>query len=328
MKKLLLLVFFASLMGFALPLGAQDNHLAAVTEDDDSNMPDRSVVFAQYDDQVLGMDVYMPDDNSAAHPCMIFTYGGGFKMNTQRNPATRRFCRRLADDLGIVVLAIDYRLGLKDNHATGKLSMARPLKNAIDMGTEDLFKALKCVLDNAFSMRINPARIFLCGSSAGAMISLQADFELCNRTEMTTLIPDDFRFAGVISFAGALFSTSGRPSYVIHSPAPTFLLHGDADKLVPYDKIAVLKYWIAGSNTLAKIFDSNGYVYRIKRYKGLGHSVAMRLEDDYDDVVEFIRSSILGGEKVCYDETVKMLEIPVETAKIDRVDLNYLYNEM
>ena len=327
MKKLLFLIS-AALIGLFLPANAQDNHLVAVQEDDDSNMPDRSVVFAQYEEQALGMDVYMPDDELAEHPCMIFTYGGGFKANTQRHPGTRQFCRRMADEQGIVVLAIDYRLGLKDNHATGKLSMAKPLKQAIDMGTEDLFKALKCVLDNASSMRVNPKQIFLCGTSAGAMISLQADFELCNRTNVTVLIPDDFRFAGVISFSGALFSTSGKPSYIIHSPAPTFLLHGDADKLVPYDKIAILKYWMAGSNALADVFEDNGYVYRINRYKGLGHSVAMRLNKDYDAVVRFIREAILGGEKICYDETIKILDIPVETAKFDRIDLNYLYNEM
>lgn len=45
-------------------------------------------------------------------------------------------------------------------------------------------------------------RIFLLGSSAGAITVLQADYMLANRTGHALQMPADFRFAGVVSFSG------------------------------------------------------------------------------------------------------------------------------
>lgn len=296
-----ILTFLAAFLAFASGVRAQDGALSEKRSD--STLFDRTVVFSMEDTTVLGMDVYMPSDDAAAHRCVVFAYGGGYMTNNQRSMGTQRFCRRLADD-GFVAIAIDYRLGLKDFVAKGgPLTMIKPTERSIKMAAEDMFKAVKCIIDNAEALKVCPDSIILCGSSAGAITALQADYELCNRTPMTAQMPEDFRFAGVISFAGAIFSHEGKCDYRVHDPAPTFFLHGTKDHLVDYKKIQVFQLGFFGSNELVKRFVKFGWPYKIMRFKDEGHSVAMRMLDNYDDVIWFIDNMVSGGRNYRIDET-------------------------
>ncbi len=299
MKRLIsILLFFFTLTISAL---AQDNALRE--EHGATALYDRSVIFSNQDGVMLGMDVYMPEDLSCLHKCVVFAYGGGFMDNNQRAKGTQAFCRRLADD-GFVAIAIDYRLGLKGFKAKGgPLTMIRPVDNSVRMAAEDMFKAVKCIIDNADALRVYPDSLILCGSSAGAVTALQADYELCNRTPMTAQMPEDFRFAGVISFAGAIFSHEGKCDYRVHAPAPTFFLHGTADKLVNYKKIQLFKLGFFGSSELVKRFEKFGFPYKIMRFKEEGHSVAMRMMDNYEDVVWFIDNMVCRKRDLSVDET-------------------------
>ena len=296
-----LLTSCAALLLLSAGAGAQGGTLSE--ERTDTDLFNRTVVFSQEDTTILGMDIYMPSDNAARHKCVIFAYGGGFMENNQRSASTQHFCRRLADD-GYVSIAVDYRLGLKGFKAKGgPLTMIRPTENSIRMAAEDMFKAVKCILDNAEAFKVYPDSLILCGSSAGAITALQADYELCNRTPMTALMPADFRFAGVISFAGAIFSHEGKCDYRVHAPAPTFFLHGTADKLVNYKKIQLFKLGFFGSNELVKRFEKFGFPYKIMRFKDEGHSVAMRMMDNYEDVMWFIDNMVCRKRDLSVDET-------------------------
>lgn len=264
--------------------------------------PDRSIVYALDDSLVLGMDLYAPQDAEPAHPCVIFIYGGGFSENNQKAELTRKFCRKLADD-GFVTFAIDYRLGLKGFVSHGKFGMIKPTRNAIQMAAEDLFRALDCILKNASDLRVDPEKIILAGSSAGAITALQADYELGNRTPMTAQIPADFRFAGVASFAGAIFSSDGAVKYRVHPPAPTFFLHGTADRLVTYGSIRLFKLGFFGTKPLVKRFEKAGYPYIAMRYKDEGHVVSMKIVKEYDALMWFIRKMALGKANYRIDLT-------------------------
>ncbi|MBR6269781.1 MAG: alpha/beta hydrolase [Bacteroidales bacterium] len=283
---------------------------------------DKSVVFATVDTTVLGMDIYLPKPGKVNGRCVIYSYGGGFIENNQRATSTQDFCRRLADD-GYFVAAIDYRLGLKGVKMNGVLSMVKPLMNAVQMAAEDLFRAVNCILDNAPRWGIDPESIILCGSSAGAITSLQADYELANRTPMTAGIPEDFRFAGIVSFAGAVFSTEGQCDYTVHSPSPTFFLHGTADNLVTYNKIQFFNKGFFGSNQLAARFEKFGFPYKIMRFEGEGHSVASRMNENYDDVIWFIDNMAIGKRNLRIDETFN--DVNRELQKWDRISAGKLY---
>lgn len=270
----------------------------------DSNafQPDESIAFVQYDTLALEMDFYFPADDAETHPCIIYSYGGGFVQDNQRHFETRRLCRRLADD-GFVVVATNYRLGLRGVQFKGPLSMIKPLENAIAMASEDIMKVTRYVLDYASELTVDPAQIILVGSSAGAITSLQCDFERCNRTELAQqYLPEDFRYAGVVSFAGAIFSRHGL-EYKYDAPAPTLLLHGTADKLVTYKQIRFFGTGFYGSDKIAKRFSKEHFPYKIIRFTDEGHAVAARYMTNYDEILWFYENLVREGRHFEIDET-------------------------
>ncbi len=264
--------------------------------------PDESIAFAQYDTLTLEMDLYFPNDDAETHPCIIFSYGGGFIMNNQRHFEIQRLCRQLADD-GFVVVASDYRLGLRGVKFKGPLSMIKPLENAVQLAAEDVMKVTRYVLDYAPELTIDPWKIILMGSSAGAITSLQCDFERCNRTELAQrYLPEGFRYAGVAAFAGAIFSRKGL-EYKYDMPAPTFFLHGTADKLVPYKKVSFFGTGFFGSDRIARHFKERHYAYKIMRFQDEGHRVAVRYFANYDDLRWFLDKMVIEGLHLEIDES-------------------------
>lgn len=264
--------------------------------------PDEAIAFAQYDTLALEMDLYFPSDDAEQHPCIIYSYGGGFIENNQRHVETRRLCRLLADN-GYVVLATNYRLGLRGVKFRGAASMVKPLEKAIQMATEDVLKVTRYVVDYADELTVDPSKVILMGSSAGAITSLQCDYERCNRTDLARqYLPEGFRYAGVISFAGAIF-TRKELAYPHDVPAPTFFLHGTADKLVPYRQIKLFNIGFYGSDKIAKEFKDSHYPHKIVRFTDEGHNVAARYFVNYDDVLWFLRHMVLTPNHYEIDET-------------------------
>ena len=264
---------------------------------------DSTQVFAVRDTQTLSLDFYFPghwQQSDTLRPCMIFVYGGGFVENNQRSRFYTRFCRTMADN-GYVTVASDYRLGLKDFHGGSILKMMEPVRNSISMAAEDLFAALDYVIRNAERLRIDTSKIVICGSSAGAISVLQANYELSNRTAMTADIPADFRLAGVISFSGGVYSTEGACKYKVHDPASTFFLHGDADRLVPYNKIQLFRKAMLGSKPLAEGFKDAGYPYFFATFTNHSHEVAGFQMEQFDAVMWFLDHYVNKGEQLQID---------------------------
>jgi len=104
---------------------------------------------------------------------------------------------------------------------------------------------------------MDPDCIMISGSSAGAVTVLQADYYLNNKMHSYEILPAGFQYAGVLSFAGAIFSHQGTPDYK-EKPAPTLFLHGDKDKVVFYNKLRLFRRGMFGSKPLAKRFKKNG----------------------------------------------------------------------
>lgn len=296
MKRILTLITVCCLGFSAL---AQEIPAAV---DSNAFQPDESIAFAQYDTLSLEMDLYFPNDDAETHPCILFSYGGGFVNNNQRHYEIRRLCRKLADD-GFVAVASDYRLGLQGVQFKGALSMVKPLENAVEMATEDVMKVTRYLIDYASELTIDPAQIILVGSSAGAITSLQCDFERCDRTELAQqYLPEDFRYAGVVAFAGAIFSRHGL-EYKYDTPAPTLLLHGTADKLVTYKQIKFFGTGFYGSDKIAKRFSKEHFPYKIIRFTDEGHTVAARYFSNYDQILWFYEHFVKQGRHYEIDET-------------------------
>ena len=293
MKKFLL--FLAFILTAATCLDAQETTC------------DFTIPYVQRDTGSLVMDVYIPAAPAEKNPCLIYVYGGGFVDNNLRSSFSLELCRRFAD-AGYVTLAIDYRLGLKGVRFKNVLQMAGPVEDAVKMASEDLFSAVEYLLNHSEELKVDTSRVLLSGSSAGAITVLQTDYELCNRSSLASAMPEDFRFAGVISYSGAVFSSEGKCKYKVHAPAPTFLLHGTEDKLVTYGKIQVFNLGFYGSSTLVKRFDKYGFPYLFARFEGHSHEVAIYNNELFDETMWFIENYVNQGKRWQIDLTAADLD--------------------
>lgn len=87
------------------------------------------------------------------------------------------------------------------------LGMAR----TISMAVEDLYDATAFIVDKADEWGIDSSQIVACGSSAGAITVLHGEYALCNASPLVQHLPVGFRYAGIVSFAGAIFEMGEEP---------------------------------------------------------------------------------------------------------------------
>ena len=262
-------------------------------------------LYAVKDTSKLYLDVYVPQVQNEQHACLFFVFGGGF-IGGKRDDSQVQQIKKYYTDKGYVVIAIDYRLGMRGQSNYAALIALKKFEAAINMASEDLISALDYTLKNLLDTKgykINPKNILVMGSSAGAITALQTDYAICNGFLNSSILPADFHLAGVIAYAGAIFSTHGKPKYKNHAPAPTLLCHGTKDHLVNYKKTQLANIGFFGSDALAKQFKKNNYSYHIRRYPGLGHQVAILYNDEFAVIDQFITEQVFLNNTIQIDET-------------------------
>ena len=255
--------------------------------------------YAEKDGQQLYLDYYEPANITDSTICIFYVFGGGF-MEGQRNGAFEKgYFLKLVDE-GFMVVAIDYRLGLIGAKNLG-VTNYKPVQNAIYMAAEDAISALKFIIEEP-DIKVNRDLIVMVGSSAGAITALQTDYTLCNGFLNANLLPDNFRLAGVVSYAGAIFSQEGKVQYRNHKPAPTMMLHGTADKLVNYNQIKFFCIGMFGTNKLVPRFEKYDLPYYVRRYKDYGHSVAALCPNTINELKWFCEHFVMKKEQLQIDE--------------------------
>ena len=126
---------------------------------------------------------------------------------------------------------------------------------------------------------------------------MQAEYEICNGTEWTKVLPEGFRYAGVMSFSGAILSREGKVDYRKYSPAPTLMLHGTADQVVPYKQIAVFNLGFFGGGKLVKRFEKFGFNYNMYHFIDYGHEIAGSMSTTMDLQRRFLETNVMKGKK-------------------------------
>lgn len=283
---LLLLLFVMALGGFAQDM--------------------KTYQYAERDTLQLYMDFYTPERVNDSTICVVYVFGGGFIGGNRDGKFEKAYFKQLVDE-GFMVAAIDYRLGLKGAKNLGVFN-TDPLENAINMATEDAISAIAYLLEHSNELKVNMNLIMMVGSSAGAITSLQTDYAMCNGLLNSSILPEDFHLAGVVSYAGAIFSREGKVKYNNHDPAPTMLYHGMADRLVPYKQIKFMNIGFFGTDALVDRFVKFGYPYFARRFEGYGHSVAAGGPLTVDDLMWFCRHYVLKKERIQVDGTYKNLD--------------------
>jgi predicted esterase len=136
----------------------------------------------------------------------------------------------------------------------------------------------------------------------------------------STMLPREFNYAGVMSFAGAIYSRQGAVRYH-KEPAPHILFHGTADRIVTYKQIRFLNQAFQGTNVLARIFKGNGYNCSVYRYKGNAHEIAAAMYQTFPEQLAWLEHDIIGKEKRTVDATVS--DPSIEVFQVN--DLKTLY---
>ena len=284
--------------------------------------------FATHDGQELYLDRYAMDEAvDAPRPCMIFAFGGGFVMGVRNHEYYSIYFDRLARE-GVVVVSIDYRLGLKGfNPNGGVVAMIEAFQNAVNIAVEDMYAATNYVIANAEEWGVDTSKIMISGSSAGAITAVQAEWMRCNGDVRAEVLPKDFRYAGVVSCAGAIFSVKGKPKFK-SEPAPMMLFHGTSDSNVPYDHSSMFGVGFYGSAYIVEQLDRLDSPYWFYSAEYVDHKMAgLPYIYSCDLIMQFINDFVIRGERLQITTDVRNLDgtkLPTHFKVKDYIKTNYM----
>ncbi|MFV0591088.1 MAG: alpha/beta hydrolase [Draconibacterium sp.] len=260
-----------------------------------------TATYATKDGENLDLDVYLPQgDAETERATIIFVHGGGFVGGSRDGEMVTNFCKQMAYH-GYVVASISYRLTRKGKPGGfGCECPANEKLNTINAAVEDLQDATFFLIENRESYGIDPQKIMLAGSSAGAETVLAAAYQppYCYGLESGPV-----SFAGVIGMAGAIVDTT---ALYDESAVPSLFFHGTDDNLVPYASAphhycnteAPGYLMLNGSYTIAQKLDKLGVPYWLHTTCGAGHEMANKPMTDYvDEMADFCYHFVIKGEK-------------------------------
>jgi len=111
------------------------------------------------EDPKQALDIYLPNDGNGPFPVIFYAHGGGFSGGSKSDVQVAPFIGGVYR--GYAVISLDYRL----------LPDIRYPDNMFDIKS-----AMRWVAQNAETYLLDPTRTALCGSSAGAYLTMMAAF--------------------------------------------------------------------------------------------------------------------------------------------------------
>ena len=249
----------------------------------------------------LELDVYTPlNDTQTNRPLILLVHGGGFSGGKRDNPLERSFSKDMARR-GYIVASMSYRLTRKGK-GFGCDCPESEKRDTFLNASQDVYRATEFLIEHSVSLGIDPKKIILVGSSAGAEAVLNAAF-MQNDPEYSAILEAPLQFSGVISFAGAMLTAS---EITVENAVPSLFFHGKKDRLVPY-KTAAHHYCdpnakgyilLDGSKTIAKkLWKLKVPTQLAKDPKG-NHDWANIAYKSTDRISKFIWTTIIKGEKI------------------------------
>jgi len=304
------LFFFLVILN--LKIEAQERYKDEIT---DSVKVD-TYTYSFKDGNPLDLDVYTPYfDNQQKRPLIFYVHGGGFMDGKRDDPGIKLFCKKLAQH-GYVAASISYRLTRKGTETGfGCDCPAIDKRNTFNNAVEDLQDATFFMIKNRDQMGIDPQKIILSGSSAGAETVLNTAYQppYCYGLDSGPV-----SYAGVISMAGAVPDTS---RIFKESAIPSLLFHGTCDNMVPYST-APHRYCnksqpgyliLHGSHTIAEKLKKLGTPYWLYTYCNASHEIASKpMTANFDEIIDFCYSFVVNKGKEQRNTVIKTENKPCE----------------
>jgi len=210
---------------------------------------DKDIVFATINGQELKLDIAYPKDKKGKTPAIVYIHGGGFEGGAKPTEQTVSFAKN-----GFVGIAIEYRLS----------SVAK-----FPAAIHDCKTAIRWTRANAKKYGIDPDKIGVIGESAGGYLvammgtsggnaylegdgayreydsSVQAVVDLFGPIDFAVM--KDASTGPVAKFLGKtaqeapeLAKKTNPITYVDAKDAPTLMIHGEVDNLVPIQQSTLL----------------------------------------------------------------------------------------
>lgn len=243
--------------------------------------------------QSLKMDMWMPKaDTGTNRPLLILMHGGNFLGGSKSGSDVLQFSKDFSK-MGYVVASIDYRVGMTNFPFPGPDSVdaAGSVIRAVHDGKAAVRYFKKDVTTNSNHYRIDTAKIFFLGVSAGAISALHMAY--MNNISEFPLYADTANHFGIgggveglsgnqgysSSFRGAIdiCGAIGDTSWISSGNMPAMLLHGDQDGTVPFGSsvISLLGLYpllqVDGSASVAVRLQNLGIENCFEIYEGQDH---------------------------------------------------------
>lgn len=243
-------------------------------------------------DAAQRMDVFLPGGRTtAATKAIVVIHGGGWISGDKAdmNEYLPTIKQQLPD---YAIFNLNYRLG------------AFPATNPFPTQENDIKAAVEFILGKAGDYKFNTDKLVLLGASAGAHLALlqgykqaspkvKAIVSLFGPTDMAAL--HDFYPANSLSqiairslmggtpaMNAPLYQSSSPIHFVTAQSAPTLLLHGTADPIVPFEQ----------STTLKSKLESVGVNVKMVSYANAGHGDWNKATFDnaFAEIVSFVKA--------------------------------------
>lgn len=282
----------------------------------------------------LMLDLYLPQNDSLKlRPLVMLIHGGAFYIGSKQSAAEKS----LAIDLvkhGYVVASINYRLGFKPTPKDIELSAYRAL--------QDAHAALRFLSFHAPEYGIDPQQVYVGGTSAGAVASLNLAFmkndecperiaEAIKKKELEKIelsgnnLTTEFAIKAVLNMWGAVADLS-----IIDETEkiPVLSIHGTADEIVPFEHDYPFKNSLLlnralmdkmyGSKPIHDRLKSMGIRNKLFAIDGLGHEPELETYSTLNHYMDTITNQVISFLK---DETSPLINIPEKQLSLNSISV-------
>ena len=278
----------------------------------------------------LKLDLYFSrTDLLKKRPVVMLIHGGAFYIGSKESACEQALAMALAKR-GYFVASIDYRLGFKTSPSDIEMSAYRAI--------QDAHAALRFLSHHAEGMGIDPDQVYVAGTSAGGVASLNVAFMdnderpkrilesekkgLVSKIEESgNRFTETFTIKAVVNMWGAVSDLN-----IIHADEkiPVLSIHGTNDVVVPFEydfpfkKSLMVNRLIMdkmyGSKPIHDKLNSLGIRNRLIALPGLGHEPQL---ETWNKLNNYIDTLIHHTTKFFYEETAPSVFLPVNQLTVN-----------
>lgn len=271
----------------------------------------------------LKLDIYYPkQDVFKNRPLVMLIHGGAFYIGSKESACEQSLATSLAKR-GYLVASIDYRLGFKLTPSDIELSAYRAV--------QDAHAALRFLSHNAKGLGINPNQVYVGGTSAGGVASLNVAFMDNDERPVRILEASKEGLIGRIEESGNKYTETFDIKAVANmwgavadlnivdadEKISVLSIHGTADDVVPFENDYPFRNSLMVNRLIMdKMYGSKSVHDRIKilgnrtrlvALDGLGHEPELETFNTLNHYMDTITYQV---SKFFYEETAPDVILP------------------